>query len=97
MIRSGQVENGTVKLEGVSGSASLVRSKLTGVSIKNNGDGTAEILMPGGMKEGDGAYVYWRDDKGEHATLCAIPRTRQSLQKQLDALTIRVANLEKGR
>jgi hypothetical protein len=83
--RSGPPVNGEVLITGVEGSARFVRSRLA-ATVRDNGDGTASIVLPPGMKPGDGHFVVWADDDGEHHTACVVPETSKSVEERLTAL-----------
>ena len=66
---SGSANNGRVEISGVQGKASLVSSEKP-VEFTDNLDGTATITLPKTAKPGDGWFVVWSDDSGEHHTAC---------------------------
>ncbi len=84
--KSGPPENGEVLITGIRGTCRFVRSKIPGVTVRDNGDGTAAIVLPPDMKPGEGANVFWEDDDGMRPTACVMPNPSQTLEQRVAAL-----------
>jgi len=93
MIKSGQAENGKVKIYGAVGKATLVDSKVPGVTMVNHQDGTKSLGVPQGAPEQ--FAVKWKDDSGQHTTVCSTPRVSGSDADKIVALEARLEALEK--